>query len=199
MYVTKEDREVIAKTIRAVVEDVYKMPKYYEANDVILSPAQVSEEFPFITQHFLKRYGWCIPRERVDKWDDETCKSKFGYSRNLIIMGKRYDRMLMAEMLSERKRLMEEAEKYYSDKWITGKELTKLYPCFTTSWLRQNGCYLPRTRATIYDDDENEQNSKWGYSLNRIKQYIERGYVEINYKRYYFNEDKTEFRVRAIW
>lgn len=38
MYVTKEDREVIAKTIRAVVEDVYKTPKYYEANDVILSP-----------------------------------------------------------------------------------------------------------------------------------------------------------------
>lgn len=111
-------------------------------------------------------------------------------------MGKRYDRMLMAEMLSERKRLMEEAEKYYSDKWVTGKELTKLYPCFTTSWLRQNGCYLPRTRATIYDDDENEQNSKWGYSLNRIKQYIERGYVEINYKRYYFNEDKTEFSER---
>ena len=107
--------------------------------------------------------------------------------------------MLMAEKLSERKRLMEEAEKYYSDKWVTGKELTKLYPCFTTSWLRQNGCYLPRTRATIYDDDENEQNSKCGYSLNRIKQYIERGYVEINYKRYYFNEDKTEFRVRAIW
>lgn len=56
MYVTKEDREVIAKTIRAVVDDVYKTPKYYGANDVILSPAQVSEEFPFITQHFLKRY-----------------------------------------------------------------------------------------------------------------------------------------------
>ena len=85
MYVTKEDREVIAKTIRAVVEDVYKTPRYYEANDVILSPAQVSEEFPFITQHFLKRNVWTIPRVRVDKWDDETCKSKFGYSRNLII------------------------------------------------------------------------------------------------------------------
>ena len=113
-------------------------------------------------------------------------------------MGKRYDRMLMAEMLSERKRQMEEAEKYYSDKWVTGKELTKLYPCFSTSWLRQNGCFLPRTRATIYDDDENEQNSKWGYSLNRIKQYIERGYVEINYKRYYFNEDNTEFGVSMV-
>ncbi len=85
MYVTKAEREEVANTIRAAVEDVYKTPKYYEANDVILSPAQVSEEFPFITQHFLKRNVWAIPRVRVDKWDDETCKSKFGYSRNLII------------------------------------------------------------------------------------------------------------------
>ena len=85
MNVTKEERKVIMRAVRAAMEDVYKTPKYYEANDVILSPAQVSEEFLFITQHFLKRYGWCIPRERVEKWDDETCKSKFGYSRNLII------------------------------------------------------------------------------------------------------------------
>ena len=85
MNVTKEEREEIMKSIRAAMEDVYKTLKYYEAHDVILSPAQVSEEFPFITQHFLKRYGWCIPRERVENWDDETCKSKFGYSRNLII------------------------------------------------------------------------------------------------------------------
>lgn len=85
MNVTKEEREEIMKAVRAAMEDVYKTPKYYEAHDVILSPAQVSEEFPFITQHFLKRYFWCIPRERVEKWDDETCKSKFGYSRNLII------------------------------------------------------------------------------------------------------------------
>lgn len=111
-------------------------------------------------------------------------------------MGKRYDRMLMAEMLSERKRLMEEAEKYYSDKFVTGKELTKLYPCFTKSWLSSYGCFLPRTRATIYDDYENEQNSQWGYSLNGIRRCIERGYVEVNYKRYYFNEDKTAFRAQ---
>ena len=85
MNVTKNEREEIMRAVKAAMEDVYKTPKYYEAHDVILSPAQVSEEFPFITQHFLKRYGWCIPRDRVEKWDDETCKSKFGYSRNLII------------------------------------------------------------------------------------------------------------------
>ena len=83
--VTKAEREEIMKAVKAAMEDVYKTPKYYEANDVILSPAQVSEEFPFLTQHFIKRYGWYIPRVRVDKWDDETCKSKFGYSRNQII------------------------------------------------------------------------------------------------------------------
>ena len=43
MYVTKAEREEVANTIRAAVEDVYKTPKYYEANDVILSPTQVSE------------------------------------------------------------------------------------------------------------------------------------------------------------
>ena len=85
MYITKEEREVITKTLKVVVEDMYQTPKNNEANDVILTPAQVSEEFPFITQHFLKRNVWAIPRVRVDKWDDETCKSKFGYSRNLII------------------------------------------------------------------------------------------------------------------
>ena len=93
---------------------------------------------------------------------------------------------------------MEEAEKYYSDKFVTGKELTKLYLCFTKSWLSSNGCFLPRTRATIYDDYENEQNSKWGYSLNRIMEYIEQGYVDINYKRYYFSKDKTTFSVQWL-
>ena len=56
MYVTKEDREIIAKTIRAVVEDVYKTPKYYEANDVILSPVNHRDRYIF-HQHkyrFLK-------------------------------------------------------------------------------------------------------------------------------------------------
>ena len=114
-------------------------------------------------------------------------------------MAKRFDGMLRAEILSTRKRLMEEAEKYYSDKFVTGKELTKLYPCFTKSWLSSYGCHLPRTRVTLYDDNKNERNSQWGYSLNRIKEYIERGYVEVNYKRYYFNEDKTEFEVRSWW
>jgi len=58
--------------------------------------------------------------------------------------------------------------------------------------------FVLRVRLTIYDDNDIFQNSKWGYSLNRIKQYIERGYVEINYKRYYFNEDTTEFGVSMV-
>ena len=60
-------------------------------------------------------------------------------------MRKRYDRLLKAEMLSARKRLMEEVERYYSDKWVTGKELTKLYFQYivaSAEWLlpSQNPC-----------------------------------------------------------
>jgi len=87
---------------------------------------------------------------------------------------------LKAEMLSARKRLMEEAEKYYSDKWVTGKELTKLYPCFSANWPRRNGEYLPRTRAYITSDDGKLQCSQWGYSLNRIEKYITEGFIKIN-------------------
>lgn len=56
--------------------------------------------------------------------------------------------------------------------------------------------FVLRVRLTIYDDNDIFQNSKWGYSLNRIKKHIEQGYVEINYKRYYFSKDKTAFSVQ---
>jgi len=85
MNLKKDEREEVMKSVRAAMEEIYKTPKYYEANDVILSPAQVTEQFPFLSKDWVKRYGWFIPRVRVDKWDDETCKSKFGYSRNQII------------------------------------------------------------------------------------------------------------------
>lgn len=107
--------------------------------------------------------------------------------------------MLMAEMLSERKRLMEEAEKYYSDKWVTGKELTKLYPCFSINWLRRNGQYLPRTRVYITLDDGKMQCSQWGYSLNRIEKYIKEGYIKIDGVKFYFNKDRTAFNSIRDW
>lgn len=114
-------------------------------------------------------------------------------------MAKRFDGLLRAEIIAARRDLMKEVEKYYSDKYVTGKELTKLYPCFTKSWLSSNGCHLPRTRVTIYDDNGNEQNSQWGYSLNGIERAFERGYVQGYGKRYYFNADKTGFEVRSWW
>ena len=43
MYIKKEERELITKTLKVVVEELYQTPKNYEANDVILTPAQVSE------------------------------------------------------------------------------------------------------------------------------------------------------------
>ena len=111
-------------------------------------------------------------------------------------MRNNYDKLLTIELLQARERLMKEAENYYSDKWLTGKRLTELYPCFTTNWLKNYGAYLPRTRVTIYDDHDNEYNSSWGYSLNRIEEMLSKGYVESKDYRFYVNEDRTVFTHR---
>lgn len=108
-------------------------------------------------------------------------------------MRNNYDKTLAIELLNARKRLIEEAENYYSDKWLTGKGLTKLYPCFTTNWLKNYGQYLRRTRVSIWDDNENSYCSSWGYSLNHIEEMMSKGYVQCNGTRFYFNENKTEF------
>lgn len=83
--------------------------------------------------------------------------------------------------------------------WLTGAKLAEQIQFFSTSWLRQNGCYLSRTRATLYDNKENCQNSKWGYSLNGIERAIERGYVQCHGKRYHFNKGNTSFSVQTWW
>lgn len=84
MYLKKAEREEVMNTIRVVMKEIYKTPKYYEENDEILTAVQVSELFPCFTKDWLRRYGKYIPRERVLQWADETCKDKYGYSRILL-------------------------------------------------------------------------------------------------------------------
>lgn len=110
-------------------------------------------------------------------------------------VNKHYDRLLKTELLNARKRTMEEAERYYSDVWLLGKNVTKLYPCFTKDWLSRYGCYLVRIRVEIWDEEENCRTTSWGYSLNYIKKRIAEGYVSCYPHRYYFNEDNTKFRM----
>ena len=109
-----------------------------------------------------------------------------------------YDKAIKANLLSSRKYWQEKAEAVYTDVWVTGKELTRLYPCFSASWLSKNGCYMYRTRAEIWDDDDNCQSTVWGYSLNFVKKKIEQGYIKCNYRKYYFNEDCTAFK-KSLW
>ena len=109
------------------------------------------------------------------------------------------DSYMMRELLRSREYWLERAEDVYTDKFVTAKELVKLYPCFTKSWLSSYGCYLYRTRAEIWDEEGNFQSTVWGYSLNHIKKRIEQGYIDCNDKRYYFNDDKTEFKCNYIW
>lgn len=109
------------------------------------------------------------------------------------------DKYIMDELLRARKYWLEKAEFVYTDKWVTAKELMRLYPCFTKSWLSSYGCYLYRTTANIYDGEGNCKSSIWGYSLNYVKKIIKIGYIECHDRRFYFNEDCTEFKRFYLW
>lgn len=111
----------------------------------------------------------------------------------------KYDPYITKELLRARDYWLEKAEFVYTDKFVTAKELMKLYPCFTQSWLSSYGCYLYRTRAEIWDDKDNCQNTICGYSLNYIKKKIEQGYIDCNDRTFYFNEDCTELKRRYLW
>lgn len=114
-------------------------------------------------------------------------------------MNYRCDSEIVRELLQAREQWLEKAEDVYTDTFITAKNLTKLYPCFTKSWLNRYGCYLYRTQAYVYDEEGNCRDTAWGYSLNFIKKKIKQGYVECYNKNYYFNEDCTEFKRKYVW
>lgn len=105
----------------------------------------------------------------------------------------------MDELLRAREQWLIKAEKVYSDVWLTGKEVTKRYPCISQNWLRRNGQYLRRARGVIRKDDGTDECTIWGYSLNYIEKCREKGYIDCNDMRYYFNEDCTELKRRYLW
>lgn len=110
-----------------------------------------------------------------------------------------FSRNIRDELLRAREHWLEKAEDVYTDRFLTAKNLEKLYPCFTKSWLDTYGYNLYRTRARIWDDDGNCQKSIWGYSLNYVEKLIKQGYVDCGDITFYFNEDCTELKRRYLW
>lgn len=65
-----------------------------------------------------------------------------------------------------------------TEQWVTGKELSKQFQCFTPNWLKHFGETLPRTQAVVKDADGIEHGSMWIYPRNKIGAMVADGRIK---------------------
>lgn len=62
--------------------------------------------------------------------------------------------------------------------YINGKELCKRFQMFTPEWLKRYGHSLPRTRASVMDEQGIVHETGWAYPVHEIVQLIETGEIK---------------------
>ena len=87
------------------------------------------------------------------------------------------DRLLKNEIVRVVEKATTDANEKYLERWVTGKELSKHIGVFTESWLKHNGCMLPRTYA-MWVDDAGEHRSSFMYPLHKILRMVETGEIK---------------------
>lgn len=76
------------------------------------------------------------------------------------------------------RRAMEEKMEMYSEVWLTGEELGKVFGTFTRSWLKRYGHSLPRKQPRVVDERGEMHETGWLYPRNKIERMFETGEVE---------------------
>ena len=84
MVLRNEDRIEIMKAIKVAFKQVYGTQKVYESANILITAQQLSERFPCFSKEWIRKNGYLLPRERVKKWEDETCTDIWGYRWNEI-------------------------------------------------------------------------------------------------------------------
>lgn len=64
------------------------------------------------------------------------------------------------------------------ERWVTGKDLTQQFACFTTSWLKEYGRFLPRMAVTV-KTAEKTTTTHFVYPVHRINKMLQDG--ELSY------------------
>jgi len=84
MVLRNENRIEIMKSIKVAFKQVYGTQKDYESAKNLITAQQLSERFPCFSKEWIRKNGYLLPRERVKKWEDETCTDTWGYRWNEI-------------------------------------------------------------------------------------------------------------------
>lgn len=85
----------------------------------------------------------------------------------------------MLELKSVVRRTMEEQMEMYSEVWLTGDELVKVFGTFTRSWLKRYGQALPRKQPRVTDEQGKRHESGWLYPRNKIQRMFANGEIEV--------------------
>lgn len=82
------------------------------------------------------------------------------------------DPTLRAQIAGEVHRAVAECLEVMNERWLSEEQLTEQFSMFTKSWLRRYGMLLPRTRATVREEDGTEHVTSWSYPRNQIQRMI---------------------------
>ena len=84
----------------------------------------------------------------------------------------------MLELKSVVRRTLEEQMEMYSEVWLTGDELVKVFGTFTKSWLKRYGHSLPRMQPRVTDESGETHGNLWLYPRNKIQRMFATGEIE---------------------
>ena len=88
------------------------------------------------------------------------------------------DKEEMLELKSVVRRTMEEEMEMYSEVWLTGDELCKVFGSFTKSWLKRYGHSLPHRQPQVTDEQGDTHTSSRLYAKNKIQRMFATGEIE---------------------
>lgn len=84
MVLKNEDRVEIMKAVKVALKQIYGTQKDYERTKILITAEHLSEWFPCFSKEWIRKNGYLLPRERVCKWEDESCTDVWGYRWNEI-------------------------------------------------------------------------------------------------------------------
>ena len=82
------------------------------------------------------------------------------------------DKKTRDDLVATIKRVAVEILEGPKETWLTGDEVTKMWPFFSKDWIKKYGYLLPRKRIVTIDKD-GPTNGRWYYSRNKILRMIQ--------------------------
>lgn len=83
------------------------------------------------------------------------------------------DKKTRDDLVATIKRVAVEILEGPKETWLTGDEVTKMWPFFTKDCIKKYGYLLPRKRVEVMDKKGSITKSHWYYSRNKILRMIQ--------------------------